>query len=172
MKRVLVLGSGGAGKTTFAQRLGEIIGLRVVHLDGLFWKPGWVRTPDDEWADILRVETAKPEWIIDGNYGSSRQLRIDAADTVILLDLPRRICMWRIIKRTAMYYGRSRPDMAEGCVERFNMEFLIWVWTYKNRSLKRVMADLSKARGKRIVILRNTREIENFLKEPHAYETR
>ena len=67
MKRVLVLGSGGAGKTTFAQRLGEIIGLPVVHLDGLFWKPGWVRTPDDEWADILRVETAKPEWIIDGN---------------------------------------------------------------------------------------------------------
>ena len=80
--------------------------------------------------------------------------------------------MWRITKRTAMYYGRSRPDMAEGCVERFNMEFLIWVWTYKNRSLKRVMADLSNARGKRIVILRNTREIENFLKEPHAYETR
>ncbi|MFL6374604.1 MAG: hypothetical protein ACJ73D_08070 [Pyrinomonadaceae bacterium] len=168
MKRVLVLGSGGAGKTTFSQRLGGITGIPVVHLDALFWKPGWERTPDDEWANILRTEVTKPAWIMDGNYGSSRQLRIDAADTIILLDLPRWLCMWRILTRTVRYYGRGRPDMAEGCVEKFDLEFIAWVWTYKNRSLKRVMNDLSNAGGKRIVILRSTRDVENFLRNPYA----
>ncbi|HTH51298.1 MAG TPA: hypothetical protein VL501_05165 [Pyrinomonadaceae bacterium] len=168
MKRILVLGSGGAGKTTFSQRLGERTGIPVVHLDALFWKPGWTRTPDDEWAEILRVEVSKPAWIMDGNYGSSRRLRLDAADTVILLDMPRWLCMWRVLSRTARYYGRGRPDMAGGCVEKFDLEFIAWVWTYKNRSRKRVMNDLSTARDKRIVILRSRADVENFLKDPYA----
>ncbi|MBV9217024.1 MAG: hypothetical protein JO053_12695 [Acidobacteria bacterium] len=167
MKRVIVLGSGGAGKTTFAQRLGGVTNIPVVHLDALFWKPGWVRTEDPEWANILRVEVAKPAWIIDGNYGSSRQVRLEAADTVILLDMPRWLCMWRILRRTARYYGQVRPEMAPGCVEKFDLEFIEWVWTYKNRSLKRVMDDLSNARGKRIVILRSTAEVEDFLRDPY-----
>ena len=74
---------------------------------------------------------------MDGNFGGTREMRMQAADTIIFLDLPRRVCLYRILKRTLKYYGKSRPDMTEGCNERLDLEFIGWVWNYKHRSRKR-----------------------------------
>src|ERR1051325_11561095 len=118
MRRVLVIGSGGAGKSTFAARLGERTGLPVVHLDAHYWRAGWRETPREEWDARVDELLAADEWIIDGNYGGTLARRLAACDTVIFLDLPRTLCLWRVVKRRALFRGRSRPDMAEGWPER------------------------------------------------------
>ncbi|MFL6468491.1 MAG: DNA topology modulation protein [Pyrinomonadaceae bacterium] len=163
MKRVVVIGSGGSGKSTFSRQLGEITGLPVVHLDKLHWRPNWVSTPADEWEQVVRQEIEKPEWIIDGNFGGTREMRMQAADSIIMLDMPRWLCMYRILRRTVVYRNRTRPDMGEGCTERFDWEFILWVWNYRKDSRKRAFRELESQNGKNIVILKSRREAADFL---------
>ena len=164
MKRVIIVGSGGSGKSTFSRQLGEITGLPVIHLDTLFWKPNWTSTPKDEWAEIVRCEIAKPEWIMDGNFGGTREMRIQAADTIFVLDPPRWLCIYRIFKRLALYHNKKRPDMAEGCHEKIDWEFIMWVWNYKSTSRVRLLNELETHGEKNIVILKSRREVAEFLK--------
>jgi adenylate kinase family enzyme len=134
MQRVLVMGSSGSGKSTFARRLSGITGLPVVSIDALFWKPGWVESDREEFRERLAEVTRQPRWIMDGNYTSAAgELRRDVSDTVILFDLPRATCMWGILSRIAKSYGKVRPEMAEGCPEKFDVEFFHYVWTYRAR---------------------------------------
>lgn len=163
MKKVIVIGSGGSGKSTFSRWLGLATGLPVVHLDKLYWHPGWVKTPADEWESIVRREIGKPEWIMDGNFGGTRQMRLAACDTVIFLDLPRYLCLYRILKRTLLYRKGTRPDMAEGCHERFDPEFILWVWNYPNSGKRRVVAELTEHSDKKVIVLRSKSEIEAFI---------
>jgi adenylate kinase family enzyme len=164
MKKILVIGSGGSGKSTFSKYLGEKLGLPVVHLDQLFWRPNWTRTPEDEWVEVVRRETARDEWIMDGNFGGTREMRMEACDTIIYLDMPRWLCMYRILKRSFIYRRRARPDMAEGCRERLDLEFILWVWNYPHRSGKRVEAELERFRQKKVVKLRSKHEVDQFLR--------
>ena len=163
MKRVVVIGSGGAGKSTFSRRLGEITGLPVVHLDRLFWRPGWVATPEEEWAETVSRELERPMWVMDGNFGGTREMRMQAADTIIMLDLPRRVCIYRILKRTLLYNPGGRPDMADGCHERLDLEFILWVWNYRKRSRKNAVAEMEKLADKDIIILESRHQVEQFL---------
>lgn len=163
MKKVIVIGSGGAGKSTFSRRLGEKTGLPVIHLDKLFWHRNWTRTSEGEWVEIVRREAARDEWIMDGNFGGTREIRLQACDTVIFLDMPRWLCMYRILKRTLFYRKETRPDMAEGCDERFDLEFILWVWNYPKGGRRRVTAELERFPDKNVIVLRSTSEIESFL---------
>lgn len=163
MKKVIVIGSGGSGKSTFSRMLGDKLDIPVVHLDKLYWHAGWVKTPKDEWEEIVRREIEKAEWIMDGNFGGTRPMRLAACDTVIFLDLPRWLCMYRILKRTITYRGGTRPDMADGCDERFDPEFILWVWNYPNSGRRRLMQELETLATKQIVVLNNNRRIEEFL---------
>jgi len=163
MKRVAVIGSGGSGKSTFSRALGEITGLPVVHLDKLHWHPNWVGTPADEWEQVVRREIEKPEWIMDGNFGGTREMRMQAADMIVMLDLPRWLCMYRILKRPIVYRNESRPDMGEGCHERFDWEFITWVWNYRKDSRKRAFRELEAQVGKKIILLKTRREVAEFL---------
>lgn len=164
MKRVLVIGSAGAGKSTFARKLGEKTGLEVIHLDKLYWKPNWVETTDKtEWRRILAEILKGESWIIDGNYGDTMEMRLEASDTVILLDFSRYVCIWRALKRVFLYRNATRPDMAEGCNERFDWEFLVWIWNYPKRSKPKVEARLKRVeKEKTIIRLKSNREIEEF----------
>ena len=164
MKRVLIIGSGGAGKTTFAQALASRTGLPLTHLDQLFWHPGWVPTPDEEWDRLIAQLIARDSWILDGNYGRTLPRRLDAADTVIFLDLPPLVCTWRILKRQLRYAGRIRPDSAPGCPERLTWEFVAWVWTYRSRRRPEIMKRLDTVKStKRIIVLRSDKEVRRFL---------
>ena len=91
MHRIVVVGPGGAGKSVLARKMGERLGLPVIHLDALYWRPGWVQTPKDEWKAKVRELLSGERWIIDGNYGGTAGLRMAAADTIVLLDFPRRV---------------------------------------------------------------------------------
>jgi adenylate kinase family enzyme len=165
MNRICVVGSGGAGKTTFSRRLGELLGIEVIHLDALFWKPGWVQTPDDEFDEVVRRAAAGGSWIIDGNYGRTQPLRFPAADTIIFLDYPGWRCVARVLKRWWRHRGRSRPDMGPGCPESVDMEFIRWVWSFRRRSRPPLLARLDECRQEKSVIhLRSPREAERFLR--------
>ena len=163
MRRVVVVGSGGSGKSTFSTELGRLTGLPVIHLDREYWRPGWEETPKDEWNARVAQLLAGESWIMDGNFGGTREMRMHAADTIIFLDLPRRVCLYRVLKRTLRYYGTTRPDMSEGCNERLDFEFIGWVWSYKHRSRKRLLAELESFENKRVFTLRNQRQVREFL---------
>lgn len=166
MKRILVIGSGGSGKSTFSRELSEKLGIAVVHLDRLFWLSGWTRRPTEEWLELLNSELEKDRWIMDGNFGATREKRMQRADTVIFLDLPRYICMYRVLKRTLLSRKGRRPDMADGCHERFDPEFVSWVWNYRDVSRPRILEELRNvAATKEIIVLEDRTAVTNFLNE-------
>jgi adenylate kinase family enzyme len=164
MKKVLIIGSGGAGKSTLARRLGKITGIEVVHLDKLHWKPNWVEPDKSEWSETVRQILAGDSWIIDGNYSGTLEMRMSAADTVIFLDFPRTVCIWRILKRVRRYHHTNRPDIAEGCNEKFDLKFLKWIWDYPARSKPKVEFWLNKFADKiKVIRLRSAKEVEKFI---------
>ncbi|HEX5137691.1 MAG TPA: hypothetical protein VFY93_12000 [Planctomycetota bacterium] len=165
MRRVLVVGSGGAGKTMFATRLGERTGLPVIHLDAAYWRPGWVEPPADEWRRTVEGLLARDAWIMDGNFCATLEMRLAACDTAIFLDRSRWVCLWRVGRRVLRFHGRTRPDMGPGCAESIDWEFLRWIWRYPLDSRPQVLARLIAAGpGKRIVRLRSEREVGAFLR--------
>ena len=166
MKRILVIGSGGAGKSTVATRLAQLLDLEVNHLDKFYWRPGWVETPPEEWTQIVTDLINRDSWIIDGNYGGTLELRMQRCDTIVFLDMPRLLCVWRIVKRNFRYRRGVRPDMAEGCREKLDPEFVSWVWNYSRRTRPKVVKLIrEQANGKRVVWLRSNAEVNKFLGE-------
>lgn len=163
MKRIVVIGSGGSGKSTFSRRLGEAIDVEVIHLDKLYWLPNWVEPSKAEWAATVGDLIERGSWIIDGNYGGTMAMRLDAADTVIFLDIPRATCIFRVLMRNWKYHGKSRPEMADGCVERLDLTFLLWVWNFRKQKRPGILAQLEKSPDKNVIILRSDREVEEFL---------
>jgi adenylate kinase family enzyme len=162
-----VIGSGGAGKSTFARRLGAGLGIEVVHLDALYWKSGWVESSKEDWAHTVDGILKRDRWIMDGNYSGTLAARIDACDVAIFLDLPRSVCLRRVILRWVKYRKTTRPDMASGCHERLSfefVEFLAWIWNYPKRSRPKVVSLLDEERNAgKAVRLRTAKEIDQFL---------
>jgi adenylate kinase family enzyme len=164
MRKVLVVGSGGAGKSTFARRLGALLDIEVVHLDSLYWQAGWVETPKDVWAEMVAEAVRRDAWIMDGNYSGTFDIRVEACDTLIFLDMPRLTCLRRVLQRFIRYRGRTRPDMTEGCDEQLNWEFILWIWNYpKKQRLKVLELMREHAAGKRMIRLRSPAEAERYL---------
>lgn len=164
MRRVLIVGNSGGGKSTLARRLGEKTGLPVIHLDVLFWKPGWVESEDAEFRACVEQALQPPAWIADGNFGATWDLRMPLADTIIWIDQPRLVCLFRAIRRMILYRGGGRPDMAEGCDEAVDLSFYHFIWTYDRKVRPRLEAALAThAAHARVVRLRNDREIAAFV---------
>ena len=164
MDRILVLGSGGAGKSTLAKQLGEVLNIRVDHLDRHYWKPGWVKPSNDEWVATVADLIGREKWIIDGNFGGTLDQRVARCDTLIFLDMPRLLCLWRIVKRRLMYLKAARPDMAEGCEEKLDLEFVSWVWNYSKTTRPRVLSAMrDNSERKQIIRLRSRSDVESFL---------
>ena len=100
---------------------------------------------------------------MDGNYGGTLDIRLAAADTVVFLDLPRIVCLWRIVTRAARYWGRTRPDLAPKCPERLDWEFVVWVWTYPDRRRPEMLERLRELTNVRAIVLKSAADVEKFL---------
>ena len=168
MERILIIGCGGAGKSTLARQLGEKTGLPVVHLDQLFWHPGWVESTKDEIDAKIMEELGKPRWIMDGNYNRTLPMRLEKCDTVIYLDFSRVACMFGVLKRILTTFGTVRPDMAEGCPERFDLDFLKWVWNFNKSKREKYYRLLNKTDGIEKIVLKNRRAVKRFLQSLEA----
>ena len=163
MERILIIGCGGAGKSTLARQLGEKLNLPVVHLDKLFWKPGWVESSKEEIDEKIRLELEKPQWIIDGNFNRTISERMKHCDTVIYLDFSRAACLFGVLKRIITTYGTVRPDMGEGCPERIDFDFLKWVWNFNKKHRENYYRLLNEAEGVETIVLKNRGMVHRFL---------
>lgn len=144
MRRILIVGCCGAGKTTLANELSKRLNLPVVHLDRLWWNPGWIESTPEEFDARLAAELLRECWIIDGNYKRTLAERLRYADTVLLLAYSRTRCLWQIFRRLREFRGRTRPDLADGCPERIDGEFLRFVWNFNRRVLPEMRRILAK----------------------------
>jgi adenylate kinase family enzyme len=165
MQRVLIIGSGGAGKSTFARELGQRLQLEVIHLDAHYWKSGWVEPSKDEWRQTVETLLQQEAWVMDGNYSGTLDLRLTVADAVIFLDMPRLMCLWRIFKRRLQYASQTRPDMAEGCPEQLNWDFMRYVWSYPKRRRFAILETLHKQPNHQtVIVLRSPAQVRDFLR--------
>ena len=164
MERIIIIGCGGAGKSTLARKLGEVLDLPVVHLDKLFWKPGWVETSHEEFDALLAQELAKDHWIMDGNFNRTMPERMKRCDTIIYLDFSRCACLMGVLKRIITTYGTVRPDMGEGCPERIDLEFLKWVWNFNKNKRESYYKMLNEVENVETIVLKNRRAVKLFLK--------
>lgn len=165
MRKIIIIGSGGAGKSTFARKLSTVIGIQVYHLDALYWKPGWEQTERDEWKHTIENIIRNESWIMDGNFGGTMEMRAHASDTIIFLDYSTTRCLYGIFKRRIMYHGKVRPDMNEGCPEKLDWEFVKWVAEYKRKKAPGIIEMLMNYReqGKKIYHFTSPSETEAFL---------
>jgi adenylate kinase family enzyme len=131
MDRILIIGSGGSGKSTLSQELSKVMDLPIIHLDRFYWKPKWVPTPNEEWDHFVEEAANEEQWIMDGNYSRTLDLRLKRADAIIFLDMPTILCIYPIIKRRIKYHGKTRSDLNQECPEKLDWAFFIWVWNYK-----------------------------------------
>jgi len=162
--KILVIGSGGSGKTTFARRLAARTGLPLIHLDALYWRPGWDPTPPAQWQARVEELLRREAWIMDGNYGGTLSMRLAACDAVVFLDIPRLVCLWRVLRRQLQHGGQNRAELPAGCPERLSWEFVKWIWTYPARRRGSILQRLSDLEdGKRVFVLRSSREMDGFL---------
>ena len=164
MERIMIIGCGGSGKSTLARQLGEKLKLPVVHLDKLFWRPGWEHISREEF-DILHREALMGEkWIMDGNFDRTMAERIQYCDAVIYLDFSSFACLMGVAKRILTTYGTVRPDMGEGCPERIDWEFLQWVWNFNKNKREKNYRLLNETEGIEKIVLKNRRAVKKFLK--------
>lgn len=164
MQRVLIIGCCGAGKSTLARRLGERTATEVIHLDQHYWNAGWRTSAETVWRERVARLVARPSWIMDGNYQGTFDLRLPCADTVVFLDYPTHRCLWRVLKRIFRFRGRNRPDMAAGCPERLDWDFLHYVATFNLTRRPRLLRSMKNLRkGQKLVVLKNDRAVTNWL---------
>lgn len=162
MERILVLGCPGSGKSTLSNILGEKLRLPVVHLDRLWWTPGWVERSEQEFDALLAEELRKDRWVMDGNFARTLPVRLPACDTVFFLDYSRPVCLWSILRRTAANLGHSRADMPERCPERLDPSFLKFIWDFKKDVRPGICGQL-KGCGKDVHVFHSRRECAAFM---------
>jgi adenylate kinase family enzyme len=165
MQRIVILGCSGSGKSTLARRMGDRLGLPVVHLDALFWLPGWVESDLASFRSRVAEAVAGDRWVCDGGYSRTYDLRFPFADTVIWLERPRWLCLWRVLKRSVSQLGRTRDDMAPGCPERLPQpKFLLFVWNWERVTRPKIEAGLARyAPTTPRVVLSSDVDVETFL---------
>lgn len=168
MKKIVIIGSNGAGKTTLANELSPILKIKAYHLDRLFWQRGWRGIDREERIDILQNLTLEKQWIIEGTYINSSECRLEAADTIILLDTPCRVCFLRILNRYRKYSDLSRRDIPEGCTVNITLPRLFKVLTFPLRE-RRKLQELLNRFPQKVVLLRSSNEVKDFLMQPEAY---
>ncbi len=163
-ERILVVGPSGSGKTQLALRLGELLGLPLVHLDAHRWRPGWVALSDRDWRPVVAELTRAPAWIMDGTYESTLDLRIPAADAVIVVEVRRLYCLLGLFRRRFLDGRRLRPDAPTG--QRIDRAFLRYLWRYPVATRPLLLAQLREhGDGKTVIVLHGRGQVRRLVQD-------
>lgn len=169
MKKIVIIGAPGTGKSTLARLMHDITNLPLIHLDALFWRPGWIEVPKASRITLQQELIRGKEWIIDGTYQSTVDIRLEAADVIIFLDMNRTLCLWRVVKRHIHYWGKSRPDLAKGCYERISWKYLKEVWNFPIKDRDTLINKIhSFSDTKNVIWLSSKHEVISFIRELQA----
>ena len=163
MKKILVIGGNGSGKSTFSQKLGEKTGLPLVHLDKIWWRGNWEYISREEFDEKLGAELQKDEWIIDGNFERTLERRLQFCDTVFYFDFSTIQCLFGVTERILNNYGKTRSDMGENCPERFDFEFYKAILRFNKKNRPKTKALLEKYKPN-VIVFKNRKQAEEFLK--------
>ena len=157
-QKLLIVGNGGAGKSTFARYLSERFSLPAVHLDKLWWLSGWVNRSQEEFDELLEFELAKQKWIIEGNFRRTFLKRLQACDGAIMLDIPPEQCLQSVYRRAEMYRVRTRTDMTEGCEEEVHEDFIKWITDEYPNCVRGEMMAIMQESGKPFLVFSSREE--------------
>jgi len=143
--RILVMGCSGGGKSTLSLKIAARFGLAYVSIDrDVLWLPGWVQRGRDEQRAIIVSKVQDERWIMDGTNPSTFDVRLPRTDFVIWVRMPRLLCIWGAVSRWIKWMGRTRPEMAPGCIEKVDWEFLRFIWTFEEKFAPLVLAGLAR----------------------------
>ena len=165
MKKVIIIGCPGSGKTTLAKALSEKTRLPLIHLDQIQWTGDWKCIRGEDFDRILLEKMQMPAWIIDGNYNRTIPMRLKECDTVIYLNYPTPVSFMGALKRVISNYGKVRDDMGGNCRERFDPTFFWFILTFNLKNRRRYCKLLNDTCGKDIIILRSRKEADEFLQK-------
>ena len=173
--KIAIIGYSGSGKSTLARKLGEIYDLPVLHFDQLQFLPGWeIRSQEEKDAMTKTFLDSHEAWVVDGNYSKlSYERRMEEADVIIVLLFPAIACLCRVCRRYLKYKSTTRPDMAEGCNEKLDWEFVMWILRDgRNRSSReRYQGELDRYSNKTIVV-KNQRQLNGVQERIRALLTK
>ena len=144
MNRIAIVGCSGGGKSTLARRVGERLGLPVVHMDQIYWTPGWVAQDPDVWRAGVDEAARGEAWVIEGVGSSASALRFRQAEIIIWLEAPVWLCLWRAVRRSIATHGQVRADMAPGCPEKFDPAFWLYIWRWKRDTRPKLDAAIAE----------------------------
>ncbi len=163
--KIAVLGYSGAGKSTLARALGDCYNVPVLHLDTVQFLPDWKIRNVDESREIVHNFMNNKDWIIDGNYRHFyKSERLEQADKIIILDFNRFFCLKSAVKRYKENKGRTRPDMADGCCEKLDMEFIMWILFFgRRRKQRNEIKHIIKKYPDKIIHFKNRKQVNNFI---------
>lgn len=165
MRRIIVVGSQGSGKTSLSRNLGRKLGLPVVHLDVLYWRPGWKPSDKASFRSRVAVAIAGDAWVVDGSFsGLAFDLTLARADLLVVIARPRWLCQWRILWRSSFDRDKARPDLPEGCPEQFDWKLMREAWRYDTERAPVIEAErVQYGADVPVVRLRRDRDIREFL---------
>ena len=165
--KIALIGYSGSGKSTLAQKLGQKYGAEVLHIDTVHWLPDWQERPREEEEQMMQsfLDT-HDTWVIDGNYKKLLfDRRMEEADRIIFMAFNRFSCLYRVIRRYRTYKGRTRESITEGCDEKIDKEFLLWILRDgRSKKHKRAYQDVLDRYGEKTVVIKNQRQLTHYEK--------
>ena len=169
--KIAIVGYSGSGKSTLARDLASHYGIEALHLDKIHWLPGWIERPREDTERIIgEYLDSHPCWVIDGNYsGIHNQRRMEEADEIVFLCFNRISCLLRCVKRYLQNRGKSRFSMTEGCPEKIDWEFILWILRDgRSKRHKTRYKNILQQYGEKTVVIRNQKQLTAYRREKTA----
>ena len=165
--KIAIIGNSGSGKSTLARRLAEHYDIPVLHLDSVQFLPQWeIRCQEEKVKMVGDFLDSHTQWVVDGTYSKLHYARrMEEADEIVVMLFSCGACLLRAYIRYRKYRNKTRPDMAEGCTEKFDWEFAKWIlWQGRSREARERFAAVISTYGEKVTVLRNQRQLDRYIR--------